>query len=362
MRFADAAEATDDPLARAVQVEQVRIEMLRTPDFAVLGLTHPALTPSCLVDLVAPQGRIQQLALGYGEIDGSAGRYVRVLSGAAGASRPRLSDLLAAEAERLGAAVTQAPPSAPELTPADGLRLDRPMTATGHLTVDGDRVPVELLRQGRLWAGHLRVTPGGPVTVVARGVDPGSLGLGRVSDLRPYLAAWESRQLRALAAEVVETGGLARQAPADGLTAHLALLHAVVADRLSAGSAPAVAGGGHAALWDAAVAAQCHYAGLDRDQAETAVSSMVNQAALLADHCRWMADPARRESALSEIVRYTVFASDVRSRRAQEWWGRLWSLITSRQPVDRARARERRRGFQATQDVWLTGWDRWAGQ
>ena len=371
MRLIDEVGASNDPLARAALVEQVRISLQVRPSFAVIGVSHPALTPSRLVDLVTDHGRILQLSVGYGEADGSAGRFVLVTSGLPERDLDDLAGLLAGEADRLGHEVTQAPPMAPELTPAGGLQLNVPMEADGLIVVDGLPVPTHLRRQGRVWAGHVTVSPGRVVTVIARGVDPGILQLSVVSDLRPYVAAWEEHQFRAVAAAAFmgPAPDDASRAVAQGLEAHVALLRSMLVRRAAARAAGLEGGvlrrgstqGDHEALWDAAVSTQCHYAGQLEGEADAAVASMVNQAIRLADQAPWAHDSGKLGRALEEMARFTVFDSDVHSRRAQEWWGRVWTLTTTRLPDDPQLARERQREFSATEAVWLTAWERWAG-
>ena len=259
---------------------------------------------------------------------------------------------------------------APELTPAGGLRLNIPMEVDGLIVVDGLPVPAHLRRQGRLWAAHITVSPGRVVTVVARGVDPGTLQLSEVADLRPYVAAWEEHQLKAVAAAAFMTP---QRTPADtppqGLDAHVALARACLAPRLAAGKHGTGEIGlvrrgrpdsDQARLWDGAVATQAHYAKQAPDDADDAVASMVNQALRLAERATWIADARKLDRALEEMARYTVFDSDVPSRRAQEWWGRVWTLSVTPLPPDPALARERHREHSATEAVWLTAWERWA--
>ena len=370
MRLTDEVGASRDPLARAALVEQVRVSLQVRPSFPVIGVSHPALTPSRLVDLVTDHGRILQLSVGYGEADSSAGRFVLVSSGLPERELDDLAGLLAAEADRLGQEITQAPPMAPELTPAGGLQLNVPMEADGLIVVDGLPVPTHLRRQGRVWAGHVTVSPGRVVTVIARGVDPGTLQLSVVSELRPYVAAWEEHQFKAVAAAAFmgPTPDDASGAVGQGLEAHVELLRSVLVRRAAARAAGVDAtvlrrGGqpDHEALWDAAVSTQCHYAGQLEGEADAAVASMVNQALRLAERAAWAADVGKLSRALEEMARFTVFDSDVHSRRAQEWWGRVWALTTTRLPDDPQQAKERHREFAATEAVWLTAWERWAG-
>jgi len=103
-----------------------------------------------------------------------------------------------------------------------------------------------------------------------------------------------------------------------------------------------------------------HYAKQSAQDADEAVAAMVNQAARLAERATWLSDPRKVDRALEEMARYTVFDSDVPSRRAQEWWGRVWSLTIGTAPTDPELARERHREHAATEAVWLTAWERWA--
>lgn len=368
MKLAEGAGASDDPLMRAALVEQVRVSLQVRPPYPILGLSNPALTPSRLVDLDDVEGRIVSLSLGYGETESSAGRYVLITSGVPGRPLEDLAELLAAEAQRVGDDVTQDPPTAPELTPAGGLRLNIPMEVDGLIVVDGLPVPAHLRRQGRVWAAHITVSPGRVVTVVARGVDPGTLQLSELADLRPYVKAWEEHQLKQVAAAAFMSPQRSTvEAPAQGLDAHVALVRAWLTPRpgpgrgAEAGTVRRESGSpNHALLWDDAVRMQAHYAKQSPQDADDAVASMVNQAVRLAERAPWFGDARRVERAVEEMARYTVFDSDVLSRRAQEWWGRVWTLSTSALPTDPDEARERIRERTATETVWVTAWDRWA--
>jgi len=364
----EGSRGTQDAIARAAYVDHVRQLLRVPPSFAVLGLSHPALTPSRLVDVHEAGGRVIRLSLGYGDVQGSAGRFALVISGDPGRPLDDLAGLLASEAARLGEEVTQDPPTAPELTPAGGLRLDIPLEVDGLIVVEGLPVPAHLRRQGRLWAAHITVSPGRVVTVVARGVDPGTLQLGEVAELRPYVNAWEEYQFKAVAAAAFMTPQqVVDDTPVQGLDAHIALTRAWLIQRAADGrvatdTSPAgLSVGPLEQLWEAAVRTQCHYATQSETDAADAVASMVNQALRLADRASWFGDPALTPRALEEMARYTVFDSDVPSRRAQEWWGRVWVLATTQAPPDPDEARERNREHSATEAVWLTAWDRWAG-
>ncbi len=364
----EGTSGTQDAIARAAFVDHVR-QLLRTrPSFSVMGLSHPALTPSRLVDVREASGRVERLSLGFGDAQGSAGRFVLVISGDPGRPLDDLAGLLASEAQRLGEAVTQDPPTAPELTPAGGLRLNIPMEVDGLIVVEGLPVPAHLRRQGRLWAAHITASPGRVVTVVARGVDPGTLQLSEVAEMRPYVNAWEEHQLKAMAAAAFMTPQRSTpETPAQGLDAHVALIRSWLNQR-GAGTKPEgqliLAGSGapeQQRLWEAAVRTQVHYAKQRDQDASDAVGAMVNQALRLAERATWFGDRSRVVRALEEMARYTVFDSDVPSRRAQEWWGRVWHLSTTAPPTDPDVARERQREHAATEAVWLTAWERWAG-
>lgn len=370
MKLAEAA--VPDPAALGSLIERVRAALRVPPSFPILGLNHPALTPSRLVDLHEEGGRLSRIALGYGEAGGSAGRFVLVVAGPPGRALDDLAGLLAAEAQRLGEEVTQDPPMAPELTPAGGLGLQIPLEVDGMIVVDNLPVPAHLRRQGRLWAAHITVSPNRVVTVVARGVDPGMLQLSQVTDVRPYVAAWEEHQYKLVAAAALSAAERARPvAPVAGLDGHVAVVRAHLAQRLAAGSRPATpdrpwvvrADGDRpelVQLWQQAVQAQEHYAKQSRGEAEDAVACMVSQAVWLAERAPWFTDPARVDRAVEELARFTAFDSDVPSRRAQEWWGRVWSLTAGSPPSSPEQARDQARERGATESVWLTAWERWA--
>jgi hypothetical protein len=220
-----------------------------------------------------------------------------------------------------------------------------------------------------LWSAHITARPGQVVTVVARGVDPATLQLSGVPELRPYVNAWEEHQLKAVAAAAFMTAqNVAEEIPAQGLDAHISLMRAWLVVGPGTGSLRAVGAlvsprsgtPEHRRLWEAAARTQMHYAAQTDRDADYALGAMVNQALRLAERATWFSDRKLVVRAIEEMARYTVFDSDVPSRRAQEWWGRVWSLSVTPLPEDPDVARERRREHSATESVWLTAWERWA--
>ena len=187
-----------------------------------------------------------------------------------------------------------------------------------------------------------------------------------MGDLRPYVNAWEEHQLKAVAAAAFMTRQReAAEVPAQGLDAHVALLRAWLLGpgRDHEGTLILRDSGTEEqrTCWDAAVTTQAHYATQSPTEAAGAVAAMVNQGMRLAERSTWFTDGRLVARAIEELARFTVFDSDVPSRRAQEWWGRVWTLSTTPLPSDPADARERQREHAATEAVWLTAWERWAG-
>lgn len=110
-------------------------------------------------------------------------------------------------------------------------------------------------------------------------------------------------------------------------------------------------------LQEAAVRAQARLGAETRAEAEAAVACLVAQLAKAAQ-LPWAADARRWEAAVEETVRYTVFDSDVSSRRAQEAWRRFWA--------NRARNADPRlavtlaRALAAQEREWREAWDYWS--
>ncbi|GAA4868263.1 hypothetical protein [Kitasatospora terrestris] len=231
------------------------------------------------------------------------------------------------------------------------------------ITVDGEPRAVQIHEDrradgpaGAVWAGRLRVD-GITVTVTGRGVDPGGVELRRVDDFERYItgrtALLRQLSLRQRSRNVpIEERVLP---PVTGLEAHREVVEHSVAEavametQLRVGRAQRLPrrlrGEAKALRWEAAVRQQMRLASEDRDEATEAVAAMVNHLTRLAQHTEWLIGTPEGLAAVEEVVRYTVFASEVPSLPAQRAWERMWSG-----------------GDQLSgggEDAWLTAWEQW---
>ncbi|MFC8452675.1 hypothetical protein [Kitasatospora sp. NPDC057223] len=220
---------------------------------------------------------------------------------------------------------------------------------------------------GAVWAGRLRVD-GLTVTVCGRGVPPGGVELTRIEDFERYILG-RTDLMRQLAARrgrqvPVEERELA---PVAGLEAHRVLVEHSIAESLAieaqvrARRTPRLPrrlrGDTGAVRWEAAVRQQMKLASETREEAGEAVTAMVNHLNRLAQNTDWVVGTPDGRDAVEEVIRYTVFASEVSSLPAQRAWEQLW---TGRPPggaddEERSTGSVRRLGEQ----VWLSAWEQW---
>ncbi|MGW4383986.1 hypothetical protein [Kitasatospora sp. NPDC004531] len=227
--------------------------------------------------------------------------------------------------------------------------------------VDGDPRAVQIHEDrrpgaGTVWAGRLWMD-GATVTVTGRGVPPGAIELRRIADFEQYIIG-RTAQLRALAARRPDPAAPPPEpTPGElGLRAHRELVeHGIarataVAAQLRAGRSARLPrhlrGDDRKARWETVVRQQMRLASETRDEADAAITSMVNHLGRLAHHVDWLTDTAEGAAAIEEVVRYTVFASEVPSLPAQRAWERLWVGGTPELP-------------SGTEDAWLTAWEQW---
>jgi len=193
---------TQDAIARAAFVDHVR-QLLRTrPSFSVMGLSHPALTPSRLVEVREGSGRVERLSLGYGDAQGSAGRFVLVVSGDPGRPLDDLAGLLASEAQRLGEAVGERGHVRPEHHPARVARHQ-----VGHRLAGRLGVRVRAAAAGEDSAGVARAQP---VRLGDR-LDDGRRGQRARRSVEPAGAGLQSGVARADPRDVVDHAGRVAQ-------------------------------------------------------------------------------------------------------------------------------------------------------
>jgi hypothetical protein len=341
-------------------------ELLPRPPFVVFGLAEPRLRPGFLAQTGQVNGVWESIGLAYGHWAEPAGPWVTVTTttGQADAGdRAVEADLLRAIDHDRNRIASQAGVDEDDVdVPPEYWRAD--------LAVDGGSVGGLAGRQRNVWAARV-VADGLIVTLVGRGVDPGSVRLGPVADLGPYLQA-RNEQLGRLSeyhrqqpAPVLE--------PAEGVAAYRALAEAALAsqarlaDALRAGREPRQrAGEGPAwhALWQRAVREQARISGIGERQADETVTLVVNHLTKLQEQAPWFtAEPRLREAAIDETLRHAVLGDKVPSQPAQQAWARYWAQRTpppGHEPGEELRARHQtgRRPITA----WLQAWDAWAAR
>ncbi|WP_037571731.1 hypothetical protein [Phaeacidiphilus oryzae] len=218
-----------------------------------------------------------------------------------------------------------------------------------RVVVDGLALAFDGRRRGEVWAMRLRAEPDAPpqltagqepllLTVVGRGVAVDVVELETVRDLLPY-AVGRLRAVEAEAGRAAEwvtegeaEGEGAAAGAAVGVDAHRELVERAVRHALEAGRRAAAGqqpGGasapeGQARLWELTIRQQMRLAGESREEAEEAVTALVNQMIRLGECVDWFPGGAEGATALEESLRWAVFGSEVRSAEAQRAWGRVW--------------------------------------
>ncbi|MGF1429569.1 hypothetical protein [Kitasatospora sp. LaBMicrA B282] len=219
-------------------------------------------------------------------------------------------------------------------------------------------------RARSVWAGRLLLN-GSVVLVCGRGIGPADIVLDRL-DTRDHerFATGRTELLREVSArrrqrlDRAQRGNLALT----GLDAHRALLEFSV-ERALAHRAHRLSRG-HARMprrlrvseppeqWEAAVRQQMHFASESRQEASTAVGSMVGHLLLLAERTDWLVGGVdggvSGRAALEEVIRYTAFASQVPSLPAQ----RAWEDLTRKRNLAAAE-------ITLAEQSWLTAWEQW---
>ncbi len=349
--------------------ERARLDaeaLLPCPAFGVFGLATPPLRPIALAQAEQVDGEWETITLAYGNWADPAGPFVCVASAVAGPGTARVG----AEAELVGvidrernriadhAGVDENEPPGPPEYWAEELRV-------GGVSVSG-----LVCRHGSVWAARLRAD-GVTVTVAGRGVGPGSVSLGPVADLEPYLRG-RSEMLGRLAERHRQQPPPALE-PAEGVAAYRALAeaelesHSRLIAALRAGREPrhrAGEGATRHALWQRAVHEQTRISGIDARQAGESVTLVVNHLTHLQEQAPWFtAEPRLRAAATDETLRYAVLGEDVPSGSAQQAWAGYWAHHTSRAAHEPGAALQ----AELTADgslisAWLQAWSAWAGR
>ncbi|BAJ31346.1 MULTISPECIES: hypothetical protein [Kitasatospora] len=302
-------------------------------------------------------GELEAVETRSGDWSSPQGPYVTVRThrpGAeAGTPLPDLEDVVEDERDRVYE----------QLGVDEGDTAGRVRALRGWITVDGEPHALQVHEDSRtpaghgtVWAGRLRVG-GTTVTVTGRGVLPGAVELRGIADFERYIVGRTAmlRQVAALRAD--RRPAEPDPEPAElGLRAHRELVlqaiarAAAVVAQLRAGRSARLPrhlrGEERRTRWESAVRQQMRLASETREEADEAVTSMVNHLSRLAHHADWVSGTAEGTAAVEEVVRYTAFASEVPSLPAQRAWERLWAGGTPELP-------------SGTEDAWLTAWEQW---
>jgi hypothetical protein len=343
-------------------------ELVPRPPFRVYGLLAPDLGPGALAEAGQVDGA-WTIGLAYGDWAAPSGPWVCVTTAApeldvAGRS-PQASLLRALDQERNRIADHA---GVDEDEPADP-----PAFSATEIIVDGRGAAAVLCRHGGLWAAWLGAAwlgaDGRAVTVVGRGGDPGSVRLGPVDDLEPYLRG--RGEMLGRLAEAYRRRPPPVLAPAEGLAAYRALIDMTLGSQarllaaLEAHRAPrhtADEGAVRGAMWQRAVGEQARLSGSTRRGADEIVTLVVNHVGHLAEEAAWFAaDPVLRETAIDETLRYSVLSEDVPSRAAQRAWARYWNGHLALAATEEEELHQALRGLH--EDLlpsWLDAWRAWA--
>ncbi|MFC8717174.1 hypothetical protein [Kitasatospora sp. NPDC057198] len=335
-------------------------QLLARADFPVFGWAHPAGgVPGwdVLASYEVRDGELESVETRSGDWSSPQGPYVTVRTHRPGAEQagplPDLEDAVEDERDRVYE----------HLGVDEGDTAGRVRALREWITVDGEPYAVQVHEDSRtaaghgtVWAGRLRVA-GATVTVIGRGVLPGSVELRRISDFERYIAGRTAmlRQVAALRAD--RRPAAAEPEPAElGLRAHRELVEqavertgAMLAQQRAGRSARLprhLRGEERRTRWETVVRQQMRLASETREEADEAVTSMVNHLSRLAFHAEWVSGTAEGAAAVEEVVRYTAFASEVPSLPAQRAWERLWAGGTPELP-------------SGTEEAWLTAWEQW---
>lgn len=314
-------------------------EIAPRPSFPVFGLAQPELGLGVLTSL--SDSSAEEITLAYGDPLAQSGPHLSINTAlpaddeAAGALRRMLDD----EHNRI---VDHAGVEDPD----DGEPAEFSDTIT---TVDGVELTGPIYREGPLWTARFTVSDV-VVTVVARGVEPTSLRLATVGDLRPYLerrGEWIARLIEAHRRRPVP-----ELPPAAGLDVYRLLIGELLGfqsrHRLAAreGRLPRRRVGDgrlYGPMWQRAVRELERSGRLSREAANRTVTSVINQLTRLSDRADWFSDQRLADLAVDETIRYAVLGQPVSSRDAQLAWERV--------TVD---------GRPEDTKVWLETWAKWA--
>ncbi|MEV4612033.1 hypothetical protein AB0K43_05445 [Kitasatospora sp. NPDC049258] len=303
-------------------------------------------------------GELGWVEIRSGDWSSPEGPYVTVRTYRPGAERglllPELEDVVEDERDRVY----------DQLGIDEGDGPGRVRAMREWITVEGEPRAVQIHEDRRpdaearpVWAGRLHLD-GVTVTITGRGVPPGGVELRRIGDFERYVLG-RTALLRRLAERqrAADVPVQERELPpVSGLEAHRAVVEHSVSEvvvmeaQMRSRRAPRLPrrlrGEAGTLRWEAAVRQQMRLASESRDEAGEAVGAMVNQLTRLAQNTDWLVGTAEGRAAVEEVIRYTVFASEVASLPAQRAWDRLWSGG----PAE---------GSAGTEEAWLAAWEQW---
>ncbi|KAB2348326.1 hypothetical protein [Actinomadura rudentiformis] len=359
--------------------ERLQIELderIRSCDWPLLALAESTALPGprMLGDVSITNGELREVGFSYGDPMRSGGPLIQVQTASIPAGRDvwpdDLRDLLEQELDRIG----------------DRSDVDGPAEDT-RLVVEGAGLSAVLVRAGaRLWAARC-VYEGRQVTVTARDWELDGIRLVKVTDpevflsgRRDYMTALRSR-VPARPSDHAGPPDHASEQPVDVANAHRTLVRACLEQTAEFASRSRDRGRDrrgrrfrgvlperYGDMWDAAVRAQMRLSDQSREEANAAVTALVNQLTQLQEKAVWFADERLREAAVTETLLYwSGLTERVRSRPAQRSWHHAWAVRTTglaRQlggtEASPEELRRRHRDIRSAESAWLDAWTTWA--
>jgi hypothetical protein len=301
-------------------------ELVPRPLFGVFGLATPMLRPAAL----AASGQVndvwESITVAYGDWSAPTGPYVAVTTAAP--ASPVVGDQVERELRR---AVEAEGNRVADQAGVDQEEPAEPPLYTGEELPAG---PAVVCRHGTVWAARLLAgAEAVTVTITGRGVEPDSVRLETLGDLRPYYEA-RNEILGQLAERYRNQPPPALQ-QAEGVAAfraladhtldfHQRLLESVRGERPLRRRAGDSALQG--ALWRRAASEQQRIAGIDKRAADEVVTLVINHLGHLLEEAPWFSDPRLRDLAIDETLRHAMLGDDVPSRPAQDAWAQYWAL------------------------------------
>jgi hypothetical protein len=373
-------ELSDDEHDERLQMirEQARRDaeaLAPRPGRPIYALAAPSLTPVDVTQYQLSDGERTAVTLSYGRPASPAEPYVAVTTLTQADSDPSAVGGLEAELQYV---VKDELHRAAGSAVADETERSEPLVVTRETLPAG---PALICRSGTLWVA--RLLPSDPPTdsivvrVVGVGVEPESVRLEPVADVRPLIET-RSAMLKAMMKRARRRPAPPppqpeiELEPAEGVAALLALADFTLmssADRRARFQARQRPGSDpdwgklRNALWQQAAREHQRLRGTDRRAADDAVTLTVNHLGFLQEKAPWFtADSRLRATAIDETLRHTMLGDAVPSDPAQDAWARYWSLHVTplgrqREPIDPLALMSAR---QALTDGCLRAWAAWA--